>query len=492
MSVLENQQRRGLAQYSAALEAVIYLIFIALQVLNVYVHVVPLDWLVRINALFLVSLLLIAWKQFDGGVHIVFLFLGTLLLFQAGELLAFTFGPLFGGALQDFNPFQIDLMRAGMPINVNRTTAEMTMLAILISAVCIYMPCRFRYTRLTMPDSPPPRVMRALYRVYFLTVPFLLYKNLRYFLFIKSHGGYLALYTQGADVIGTVSVAARTLSFFATLAFLALYVFETRRHRVYLLTFTYFLGSILDLLIGLRGKVFTLLLMMWLIHVIKRHKRFQVFRIAATAGVLMLLAMAVDSYRGSDDLADIRLPSNPVFYFIAAQGVSVQTTEAVIGYGSQFVRKPFSYLRHEVTSAIIPEEAQVKRPNGIFLADDLGYFLNPDTARLGYGTGSSYLAESYLFGGLLGVIVISSLLGYLLSLLHSASNSVAGILVLAYTMPYLIYLPRDMLLSPVAEIVKISISILLACPLFYVAIKLPRIRIGRQDAYLLNDTRPLS
>ncbi len=475
MTTMSPETRnRGTIPYWPLIEATICLLYLLLQAINTYTQAIPLNWTIRINTLFLICLLLTAWKRFDGGMHICFLFLGTQFLFMAGALLVFTFNPLFGNDPMWMDPFRFKMM-VEWPFDVGDNIAELTMLAVVSSAVFVYLPCSIRYAPARLPDRPSPAFMRALFRIYFFSFPFLIYKNLVWLLFIRNHGGYMALYTMGDQFSSTVGPIPEFISLVAALAFLVIFIFETDRMRTYILTSSFLVAYALALIIGLRGKVFTFLLTLWFLQLMKRRKHFSLLKVASIVIPMAFLALFIDSYRGSQDIARAGIPSNPLAFFVAGQGGSMQVVEAVIGFKHEFVHNPFKYLLYEMKPPLFPSPSQTERPTGQYLADDLGYYLNREAALLGNGTGSSYLAEAYLFGGFWGVIIISGLLGYLLSRLHFASKSLLGALVLAYTMPSIIYMPRTVLLDPVAQAMKLMVAIFLLIPVLYIAMKIPRL-----------------
>jgi hypothetical protein len=453
--------------WSPVLEAMVSIVFLIAQALTIELRVLSLDALIRVNTAFLLLLFFAAWKRFRGGMHICFLFLGTLILFQAGRMVAFTFNPFFGQVADLMDPFDFVLMRE-VPFGVAQHVAEMTMLLIVTSAVCVYLPCSMRFRPATLPGPLRQDRMRGLYRIYFATFPFILYKDVRYLMFIRAHGGYLAVYLNREGLLASVDPVTRLLAFVAGIAFVLIFLFEPSRRRVFWITFTYLFVSTLDLLIGLRGKVFTLLLALWFINNLKRHKHFRIGRLVLPAFLIMYVAMFAASFRENQSVELL----NPLA-FLAEQGISMQVTEAVVGFRNDFVRSPSRYLLNELEMPF-SSKSQVQEPDGESLAGDLTQYLSPVAASQGYGTGSSYIAEGFLFGGFFGVIVISLLLGYGLSWVHLHSGSVAGGILLAYMMPTLIYLPRSTLFDPLSLLVKTAVALLLGFPVFYVATKFPR------------------
>jgi hypothetical protein len=106
------------------------------------------------------------------------------------------------------------------------------------------------------------------------------------------------------------------------------------------------------------------------------------------------------------------------------------------------------------------------KPSGQFAEgelfdNDLSIFLNRDAFQLGFGTGSSYLAEAYLVGGVNLVAIVSLGIGLSLRMLHNLSFRSSGAVVLILLLPGLIYLPRTGLLEPLAAGTRGLLSALL-------------------------------
>src|ERR1700676_3731223 len=121
-------------KFGAALEVLGYLTAVAAATLCFL-----MGWLTRngaavLTVLLLVSLIGLAWKRFDGGRHPCFFFLCMLTLFQGGRLIAYC-----AGAETDI--FRITLMTSE-PFDLPRDVAAVTLLLIVVSAICIYAPCR--------------------------------------------------------------------------------------------------------------------------------------------------------------------------------------------------------------------------------------------------------------------------------------------------------------------------------------------------------------
>src|ERR1019366_5549366 len=93
-----------------------------------------------------------------------------------------------------------------------------------------------------------------------------------------------------------------------------------------------------------------------------------------------------------------------------------------------------SYLAGELQSAFdAPDQANYMV--GKHFNDDVAMFLHPTDFLLGHGTGSAYLAEAYLVGGLWGIVLVSGLLGALLHGMHAHSGNPLQLFLVAMILP---------------------------------------------------------
>lgn len=410
---------------------------------------VPVSACVVIAAVILVALLFVSWWRFDGGRHPCFLFLAMLFVFQGSRLA----GSMLGVTI---DPMRI-VVATTVPLDVTNESARITLFLILASAIAIYIPCLLSYRPVTLSPEQLSEWLPALYFVLFLTFPFALYKDLMYLLYIRGHGGYLVVYTDNAAVLHSAGPIARSVSIVCAAAILIAYVIERRRGRVAFLLTIYFALSGLDLLIGFRGKVFTEILSIWLLHNLKTGHRFRLAHVAIAALAINAVAVVVAGYR-----EDSRIKMLSPFAFLASEGVSMNVTEAAVQYRDRFAPHGLAYVIDGFTSGITPLPSQGE---GQLLTYDLTAYLNPMAARMGFGTASTYLAELYLLAGFPAVILGSLAVGYSLKFLHRISSSAPGAIAMAFVLPSLIYLPRAEFLNPLAAFIKalVACSIVAFC-----------------------------
>lgn len=387
---------------------------------------------------FFAVLLFRAWQRFGGGRHPCFLFLGMLLLFQMGRLVGYVLG-----ATRD--PFDV-VVQTLIPIHVSTTTSEITLLLILLSAICIYAVCAWDAPTVVFRAGPEQRWLSACYVLFALTFPFVAYKNFEYFEFLRSHGGYLAIFTDSQAVAESAGGVVRAMSLVAYNAFLLAFIIERNGKRLAILTAIYLSTSVLELAIGLRGKVFLLLLTLWFLRNLKTGKGFR----PLTLGIVLLAgsfaAVAISGFREMRHTALVG-PGG----FIAGQGISMGVTQIAVQYRPLFAPHVNRYFQNEALQAFYPGSHFAQ---GQLFDNDISVFLNAEAFQAGFGTGSSYLAEAYIAGGVAGVLIASLLIGFALRGLHRLGGSFVGAVALATLLPSFIYMPRAQILGPVAAALK--------------------------------------
>ena len=428
----------------AAIEIALALAVVATTAWLAFVGVAGLDLCIWVTIALLVGLLFLSWKQFDGGRHPCFLFLGMLLIFQGGRLIGFTAG------LID-NPMQI-VAGTPAPVSVSRGAAETTLLLIALSAILIYASCRVspRYDGFWAGDAS--KWLPGVYALIALTLPFAIYKNAMYLSYIRGHGGYLAVYTDNAAILQSAGLIARTLSTINVTAILTAYILESRPNRRRWILVLFFLIAALDLLIGFRGKFFAEAVSIWFIHTMRTGRRFRLIPLTLIGAGASVFAVLIAGFRENKSVALL----SPLG-FLVTQGVSMNVTEAAVQYCHQFHQFGWSYLCNGFLNGITP----IAQGPGKLWTWDLSVFLFAAAAEHGFGTASSYLAELYLFAGLPAVIVGSLAIGYGLSWLHRSTSRLWGALMMAFVLPSVIYLPRLELLNPLAVLVKSGVTLIL-------------------------------
>ncbi|MBZ5664865.1 MAG: O-antigen polysaccharide polymerase Wzy family protein [Acidobacteriia bacterium] len=434
----------------AALEVLGYLTLIAAATLCYLMGWLSCEGAEVLTALLLISLIGLAWKRFDGGRHPCFFFLCTLTLFQAGQLLAYC----AGGTSDIFHVTLMTWYQFGLPRNV----AALALLSLALSAICIYAPCRWNYRSFAPPRSGSfRRFLPYLYVLFWLSVPVQLFKNYRYYEYAKEHGGYLVLFLDHGGMAASIPIAVRAISLISLPAFVGIFVLEGRKKFLRVATVIYFLITAPVLLTGSRGAIFSLVLSLWYVAKVKSGKPARLYALGLVGIGLILVAAWIGSLRIENDKSrPFAAPSQ----FLATQGASFNVTEVAIAYRRHFAPYIPSYLASELQSAFVaPDQANYRV--GKHFNDDVAMFLNPTDFLLGRGTGSAYLAEAYLVGGLWGIVLVSGLLGALLHGMQAHSRNPLTLFLVAMILPDVLWMPRGGLLDWVSASLRVGISVLL-------------------------------
>ena len=442
--------QRRLPIPAAAFELLAYLIVVAAATLAFTAGWLPVNGAVVLTVVLLASLIVLSWVHLGQGRHPVFLFLCTLMFFQGGRLLAYCLSGVE-------NPLQVQLMQSS-PFSIGRTNEGIVLLCLALSAISIYGPCRWKYAAFPPPDTRSVRqYLPYLYLLFFASLPVQLFKNYRYFEWAQQHGGYNAIYLSHATLAASVPFLVRIIPLISFPAFVAIFVFEHRKGRAYAAAALYFATASIILLLGARGAAFGLVLAIWYVAKVKTARRTSIVVLASFAVLLMLVADVVRQNR--EDTQTRELSFVPV-EFLNLQGISLDVLSTVVAYREYFSPYAWRYPLYELQNAFVPIDTE-HYGRGKLLPYDVPVLLNVNAYNLGAGTGGSYIAESYAIGGMLGVIVLSLLVGGGLRLMQVLCRNIFGLFLVAMTLPDVILMPRGELLDWFSALLKNAIAILL-------------------------------
>jgi oligosaccharide repeat unit polymerase len=404
-----------------------------------------------LTVLLLSSLIVLAWKRFDQGRHPCFLFLCVLLFFQGGRLIAYCLGGLT-------DPLRVELMTLA-PFDVTRNEAGSVLLLLALSAICVYAPCRWNYRPFALLDDiRARRYLPYLYVVFFAALPIQLFKNYRYYQYVQDHGGYAVIFMHHSNLAASVPFFVRAISLISFPALVAIFVLEKRKRFLYTVAALYFAAGSLILLLGSRGFIFGLVLALWYVSKAKSARRTRIMLAAVVVLALMLVADVIQNVREDSD--EISTYTFLPIAFVASQGTSLNVTEVAVKYREVFAPYAVSYLLHELENAFVARDTS-NYFRGKTLPSDIPVLLDPAAYSQGHGTGSSYLAEAYVIGGLTGVVVISLLIGAGLHLMHHFSGRAFSLFVVAMIIPDVLMMPRGNLLDWLSVFSRNVLSIVL-------------------------------
>jgi len=435
---------------TAAFEVLAYLTVIAAASLAFLAGWLTVNAAVVLTVALLTTLIVLSWIHLGQGRHPCFLFLCTLMFFQGGRLLMFTVGA-------EPDPMRIRAMAVD-PYSIGRAHEAIVLLCLALSAVCIYAVCRWNYVPLRPPDpAPVRRYLPYLYLLFALTMPAQIIKNSLYYQYVLNHGGYLSIYQNYAGLAASAPLIVRAIALFTLPAYVAIFVFERRRPLVWLVTVLYFSTAFIILLWGSRLFVFALILTLWYVARIKSARRSRVMLLIPVLLVLALVAQSVQNLR--EDSSSSEMFAFDIAKFLALEGMSIDVTEIAVKYRERFSPYAGSYLLNELQESFIANDIW-NYTRGKSLDYDVSVTLNPVLFGLGSGVGSSYIGEAYVIGGVGGVLLISLLVGGGLQVLHRNSAKPVSLLIIALTMPIVLYMPRGDLLGWLSALAR-SLALLL-------------------------------
>jgi|SRR5271166_345550 len=444
-------ERASLAVPSAAFEVLGYLSVVGIGTVCFLLGWLTPEGAAVLTVLLISALIVLAWKRFDEGRHPCFLFLCMLLFFQGGRLIAYCLGYIP-------DPLTVELLTPS-PFSLNRDEAGLVLLLLVLSAICIYAPCRWNYRPILPPrDVQTRKYLPYLYLLFYGTLPIQVFKNYRYYQYAQEHGGYAYFWVNHAGFAASVPLFVRVISLISFPAFVAIFVLEYRRKFLYTATILYFATASLILLMGSRGGFFGLIVALWCASRIKSTRKTRLLTLASLVVILMLVADFIQSFRQDSDSI-----SSYVFApveFVKLQGASLNVTEVTVKYREFFAPYGASYLYHELPDAFVPSDTQ-----GYFrgrrLSFDVSVLLSPQAFYLGSGTAGSYVGEAYVIGGIAAVVVISLLIGGVLHLMHYLSRNPLSFFLVVMVLPDFLQMPRGQLLDWVSALLRNGISMVL-------------------------------
>jgi len=375
-----------------------------------------------------------------------------LILFQFGRLLSW----LVAG---DWTISQFNLVVAKYYL-VGNSDLKRSMILVPLSASFVYLGFFYREGRKTLTFTDNESMRRFFGWLYFLTIPFVIYKGISYLTYTMANGGYVATYLDGGEHLDQVGIVIRALALLNTMFFLPYLIVETRMRFVRIAIVSFLLVMVLELLTGFRGKFFINLMLMWLVYNIKRKSSFN--PISGLLGALALLSAAVGAeiFRESKSGLDVNL----VEYFLYTQGVSFFVTVSAVSYYDIFHAHAWNYL---IQQFLLPYQHLSLFPEGALFTLDLTSFLNPNIVSYALGTGEAYLAHLYLIGGWIAVCLGSLLLGRF-TLWISQAQTVFWRTIALSIMMWIPYMPRSGYLEPLAMLSKYFIMALVGFGAFTV------------------------
>ena len=429
---------------AAAFEVLAYLAVVAIATLCFLAEWLPVNGAVVLTVVLLTSLIVMSWVNLGQGRHPCFMFLCTLMLFQGGRLIGYCLGSIS-------DPLMVEVM-VDSPFAISRYESGIVLLCIALSAICVYAPCRWNYQRIPPPaDVTVRKYLPYLYLVFFSSLPFLLYKNYLYYRYIQGHGGDMVFFNDYGRLAASVPLIVRAVALLTLPVLVAIVVFEKRKKFLYTVVVLYFCSSVVIVLTGTRMGPFSLILTLWYVARIKSLKVARVWRLVVLAAALVVVANLIGLVRFGEDVEG-RSAIDPVA-FTATQGASLAVTEVAVVRRDLF--KPYiaSYLLHELQIEFLSSDVS-SYFRGRQFGFDVAVFLNPYMFEQGFATSGAFVAEAYVAGGILGLTVISLLIGGGLHFMYMCSRNAIMLVLVALIFPEVLLLPRGFLLGWASALIR--------------------------------------
>lgn len=382
------------------------------------------------------------WHAHNGGRSASFIFLVLGLTFLCGRAFPILFG----------DNSQLALIGYGDLFEISSDKVMTYVVLVLTSFLCVHIGSLLIYEE--APALPDSIHEAKIYRIMFICLlPLLLYKNIWYFNYIMANGGYLAIY-QGSEHLEGVGMLARVGALLCLVTFTLYFFHETnqKKSRNALIFFLFVFSS--ELLVGLRGKFFVTALIFFLFYKLRFGGKFSLRGLAVLLLVIISVAITVEITR--EQKSESTVAGSLLTGFLAQQGVSAGVSLVVLDNPSYFAQNPWSYFQHQFAA---PFYSQPEVPKGWFVANDISMMVMPEAYALGFGTGSSYLAELLMLGGWAGVCIGSLAIGWILTKAKRFTSGVTGALIF-WIVCGVVYYPRTMLQDPIHNLMRYALPTL--------------------------------
>lgn len=348
-------------------------------------------------------------------IHSIYFFIGGFVLFYCSRILLSysNINYLYDSDKYSFYSFS------------NETVAKVIILiGISIIAVCI----GFFYSRKNGNsnivirrqsfDEIDQHVLKYLKIIILLCVPGLIYKSLYDLYLIKTYG-YLILYMEmpKAPLFARISWGAFNILF----PILLMFAPEKRKFKQYILLF--FLVSFASFLQGSRGTLLRpMIFFIWYYYALYSTKDISLKKIVLLILFVAVVANVFLSMRNGTELGNFNIILL-LEMLLVSQGVTYVFLGNYFDYVHTFLNPSRFYILFPLVSLYHWFFTPVYRggqttelvQQTLNLDDQLMYSVNPDLYLEGVGYGSSYIAELFSLGGVLGVVVGSFILGYMIN-----------------------------------------------------------------------------
>jgi hypothetical protein len=390
-----------------------------------------------VTTLVVASLVRQRWRP-----SVVVIFLALLILFQLGTVIAY-----FLGVEMDFTEVTLAV---SSPISVNPEAVTTAAAGVLAAGYFVYLGY-FLWRPTSVVGLGEANTDVSLGDVatllFWLSFPLSLYKTAFYFHYVMTNGGYLAIYTGVGEHLEAIGLLPRVGAMLTLASFLVAFYALPLGPRLRKVVWGQAALVLIELFIGLRGKALSFFVLLWFALLSKHKRRLSIVAMSVSVVVIAAVAVAVAVFRENQDgLVDFFLSN-----FFQTQGVSFQLLSLSAQFENSFSPNAIAYV---LNTLVVPFKHVYSFGPNQLLTVDMTTFLNQSAFDMGFGTGSSYLAEAYLLGGGVAIAASSFAIGLVLRACETCTDvwRKAGAFVMLW---FLVYLPRSGLLEPIGNTVKL-------------------------------------
>jgi oligosaccharide repeat unit polymerase len=296
-----------------------------------------------------------------------------------------------------------------------------------------------------------------------ILAPFVIMDGIIKFYFIQLNG-YLALF-NGMLISGEIfQVLAYITRIYKYIFFI--YLSSGPSYKSFkLMSSLFVLVSLLDIISGKRGHALILLILVLWYNYNYFSKKIRLIKIGLISTFIILISQFALILRSGISSSGI---FQTILTFFELNGISVYVLGYIIELGDSLKNEGMPYFLSPIYDfflRIIGEREIFYRGNTVellentnYLGHELTYVINRNAFFQGNGTGSSYIAELYHFGGIVVVGLVTFLLIYfVISFEKRIRGSNIRFIVYLTILYRFMYMPRDSFLKFVPEIIPIII-----------------------------------
>lgn len=250
-------------------------------------------------------------------------------------------------------------------------------------------------------------------RIMMILLPFVIYNSYKTWE-IFSEYGYLALYSAQAGIVFEPPFKHIVVIFQCVFFIYLASKPDVKDLKKYSLLF--FIVSAFGLFFGSRGGL-TLVLLSFLTYINLYYVKFNKKKIFVGGVIFVFLMQLVAINRSLDQdesfsIADMNMSSSELLVeFFRQQGVSI----TVLGYADEMDDGSIYDVIYPITELFmgyLDDEYGLKNKVKYSFPHKITYTVNPNMYYKGFGAGSSYIAETYSFGGVVLLLFVNIILGY--------------------------------------------------------------------------------